>query len=1602
MSGEIDRRTFLVAGGLTTAATVVGLRAAGRVSAAAPRTIGFLPRPDYRFRDDGVDAATRLDDLLGRLTLEEKIAIATSGASTAVPRLGLNAGRSSGGEALHGVVSAGKATVFPSALGISQSWDQDLLYVIGDIIAKESIADNGGIGRLAPVMDLLHDPRAGRNYETMGEDAYLTGALGTAMTGGMNQRTEDGYQQFLPILKHFMAYNNEINRLWTNSVIPARVANEYYTRVFRYPVAAGNAKNLMTSYPLINGKPMSVSPFLTDLLNEWTPDYGGTGHSEFRTINDFGSGSSMWVHSQRYFDDDPNGRALGSAEGVKTGQMSWSFRNYGDAVAQVYDALARGMLTESDIEANARRNLALSLRLGDFDHLRIRNPYTAETAVTRTALLPGHRKAALQAAQEQIVLLKNDNHTLPLRGNATTATVVIGSLGEEVLKDHYTGNWVYDITIKDALENKLGAGNVYFDRAVDTVAIKASNGRYLKSPKNSTFREPGTSDAADTPVLATGSAATDNDVQRNEVDLLFELYDYGGLDVLVRTPINDRFAQVPHVLNSAAYRGTLINNTSAPGEASYVSGRTEYVNYQKFRIVPTDGGKYGIYNPVAGDGGNNSYGESAMAYDQDDEDVNNGSYLRLIAGGVQANQIVADATVGHVGAYRNENHVPGPDVTTSPFDRNGNDKVVDSLPDEYTFDIQTVQTSEEAIERVLAPAPADAPVIVVVGYEPHLTAREAVDLEKTGLSVQQTRNINYLTKTQRRDVILVVKTGSPMTIDESVHSNPRVKAIVEIGHSGQEEGSALVSALFDDGYSIPAANWVPAADDYSPYGSYSAYPGYVGADNSIPAYAPAGRLTSTWYKRVTDMPGASEDGPPASFRWPAYDEATNDNLSNLNGTVPAGLLTYDIIKGQRTYQYFKGTPLYAFGYGLTYTTFTYSQVAVSRIVNGTFRVSGRATNTGGRTSDEVVQIYSQFAGAPSRIVQPSNRLIAFDRLKAIRPGETRSFRFDIDVRDKLSVWDVEAGKHIVEPGSYRVKVAKSSADPGSVVTLKLTTSDGGVPAARRNLNRQVLAENFDDYSNISADASDIELVSASTDLHSNTAVQFRSDGAWLSFKDVSIPTHTAVLTMQIGSDRAGKMKVYAVPVGASPATVRSAAPIAVISLADTRPVNGIPTGLGIGPIAVTGQPYSNRPYPGSPVGQNGLDAKGQPYKNAYAKPEWQKVSQRVSVRRGNYDVYLVTENRGARIEWLKFGSFVDTTRKIEISQAESLDSIRERSGTLTLRADLTPTTSVSPVVWSVAGRQGSPTRLATITRDTGVLQATGRGNGWVVVSATSAGRRDATEILITNQRDADKILVNGAPMTVDYILVRTGGGFGPNDNIQRFQGTNQQTAVFSGLFSENVNGYYLSGTYLTIPAGDVDWTVTDAHGRHTTLATVDTAGLVTATGVGDGEVVVTATLKNNPDISGKRVILLSNQEAKDAFTMIQAENYDATSSSVNAGSTWGFGGNEFGMQIPMSAGSTWTFKNVDFGPSNPNQVAMRLAPGSSAVLDATIEVWADAAAGGATGTLLAAVKAPTVGSNVTYATFVAAIADRISGIHDVVLKPSADVRLNWFTFSGRP
>jgi uncharacterized protein YjdB len=1162
------------------------------------------------------------------------------------------------------------------------------------------------------------------------------------------------------------------------------------------------------------------------------------------------------------------------------------------------------------------------------------------------------------------------------------------------------------------LENKLGAANVHYDRAVDTVAFKAPNGAYLEAADNA-YSDPGASSAGggyppaspDTPIKATGTPGGAVPTA-SDTALLFEHYDFGELTQLLRTPVNDRFVQVPHTLNAAANAGLMVNNTSQPGQATLVGGNTQYVNYQTFRVVGTPDGKVGIYNQIAGNGGNNAYGESAMAYDQDDEDLNNGSYLALAAGDV----VKADTGDGHVGPFRNEQHTVGPDITQAPFDRNGNDKLVDSLPNEFKFDMQVVESNTEAIAAQVAAAGAGAPIIMVVGYDPHLNAREAVDLQETGLSAQQTENIDYVTNTLGRDVILVVKTGSPMTIDATVHNNPRVKAILEIGHSGQEEGSALVAAMFDDGYRVPASGFAPAASKYSPYASYSAYPGYLPAGRRvIPAFSPAGRLSATWYAAVEDMIGASEDNPPASYRWPAYDESTNDNLSNMNGTVPKGLMTYDIIKGERTYQYFNGTPLYEFGYGLTYTDFAYT-TAVSPLVGGKFTVSGTVRNTGSVASDEVVQVYSTYAGSPSRIDQANRRLIAFDRIKSIAPGETRSFSFAVDAADKIGVWDVERSAFIIEPGPYTIAVGPSSSAAAATATLNVTAGGGGQGAGTRDLTKQTLAEKFDDYSNISKDASDIELVSTSDELHSSEAVWLRQAGAWVNYQDVAIKPGTDTITVRAGADRAGSLKVFALPAGSPVSALAAATPVATIPLADTRPVSGLATGLGIGPIAVRNSPFAGHQYPGSPQGQNNLDASGNPYKDAYVTPEYKVEVATAALQAGTWDIYVQSQARGARIDWVKLGADADKTSSVAISQLYSAGSIRSKGGEVQFDAKLTPASSASTVTWSVAAPGGGATGLATISAK-GLLRATGTANGTVVVTATSNGKKATLTVPVTNQLASNRVAIGGVNKTVEYPMMRTGAAFGAADAISHPKGSLAQSVVFSELFSENMASFYLPGTLLTVPVRELDWSIAGTDGLATRLATVDHLGVVQATGVGDGEVVVTASLKNNPDIEVSRTITLTNQAGRNPFRMVQTENYDDYSPALAIPpgsfmppavslSIWGGGGNEAGTAARTQAGTTVAFKGMDFRGVAASEFAIRLATDQAGTaVPFTVQVWADATSAGAGGTLLATVSDTTDTSTAIYHTYKASVGSPLTGKRDVYLVFDAGLRVNWWTFA---
>lgn len=220
--------------------------------------------PTPPFRDPQLPFAKRIDDLLARLTLDERIAFLHQFAP-AVERLGVAAFRT-GQEALHGVAWMGPATVFPQAVGLGATWNDELVRRVGEAVAGEVRAmrardDRVGLNVWSPTVNLLRHPLWGRNEEGYSEDPKLTSAIATAYTRGLRGDHPD-YWRTAPVLKHWLAHNNETNRDTTSSSVRPRVLHEYDLRAFRATVEAGAVAGVMPAYNLVNGRPNHVSPYL--------------------------------------------------------------------------------------------------------------------------------------------------------------------------------------------------------------------------------------------------------------------------------------------------------------------------------------------------------------------------------------------------------------------------------------------------------------------------------------------------------------------------------------------------------------------------------------------------------------------------------------------------------------------------------------------------------------------------------------------------------------------------------------------------------------------------------------------------------------------------------------------------------------------------------------------------------------------------------------------------------------------------------------------------------------------------------------------------------------------------------------------------------------------------------------------------------------------------------------------------------------------------------------------------------------------------------------------------------------------------------------------
>jgi beta-glucosidase len=372
-----------------------------------------LPQRDPRvtaqtppFRDSQLPFAKRIDDLLSRLTLEERVAMLHQ-FGPAVERLGIAAFRT-GQEALHGVAWMGPATVFPQAVGLGATWNDELVRRVGEAVSTEARAmrsrdDRVGLNVWAPTVNLLRHPLWGRNEEGYSEDPKLTSAIATAYTRGL-RGDHPAYWRTAPVLKHWLAHNNETDRATASSSVRPRVLHEYDLRAFRETVEAGTVAGVMPAYNLVNGRPNHVSPYLREQLRTWTDQ-------DLLVCSDAGAPSNL-VDSEHYFDTHEEATAASLIAGVD------SFTDHGTDSSQIVErlqgALDQGLLTESDIDAAVRRQLAVRFRLGEFD------PRLDPYADTKDFDTPAHRALAREAAEQAIVLLKNDGSPSPCSPSPTS------------------------------------------------------------------------------------------------------------------------------------------------------------------------------------------------------------------------------------------------------------------------------------------------------------------------------------------------------------------------------------------------------------------------------------------------------------------------------------------------------------------------------------------------------------------------------------------------------------------------------------------------------------------------------------------------------------------------------------------------------------------------------------------------------------------------------------------------------------------------------------------------------------------------------------------------------------------------------------------------------------------------------------------------------------------------------------------------------------------------------------------------------------------------------------------------------------------------------
>jgi beta-glucosidase len=872
------------------------------------------------YQNPSLSPKERAHDLVGRMTLDERAAQLEDYAP-AITRLGVP-DYQTWNEALHGVARAGYVTVFPQAIGMAATWDTATIHTIGDTISQEARAKYNqaqregnhriffGLTFWSPNINIFRDPRWGRGQETYGEDPFLTGRIGSAFISGV-QGPDLNHLRAVATSKHFAVHSGPEALRHTFNVDPSpRDLEETYLPAFRATVTEGKVQSVMCAYNSIDEFPACANKMLLEdhLRQAW--GFKGFVVSDCGAIVDVYNGHKKTV-------DIEHASAISLQAGTDLSCSIWSA-----GFNTLADAVRHGLATEAEVTAAAERLYTARFQLGLFDpqgsNPLDKIPYTEVASDT-------NRAKALKAAEESIVLLKNDG-TLPLRRSVKRIAVVgpTADLLASIL-GNYVGTPVKPVTPLDGLMADKSHEVLYAQgsslAAGFAVPVPRTVFGIKQGLKTELFATP---DWTGRPVAVTTEPAVQSDWEYAKPAPQVETMNY-----------------------SVRWSGTITAPAAGHYAFSLDSGDSfPYSPKESYRLI--------IDGKVLGEGSLRQH-----------VDISTMGNFKASTG--------ASTTAPPLMDFPKPPSIPYDFADTQPH----------AFVLEYSHSgdhsgggltLQWEAPAQAQLDEAAAQAKQADVVVAFVGLSPHLEGEE-MRIKIDGFNGGDRTSID-LPASQQRLLEAIAATGKPL--------------IVVL-----QSGSAVALNWAKDHANAIVAAWYPGVE-----GGTAIRRTLDGMNN------PAGRLPLTFYAGIEDLPAF-----------------TDYSMKN------------------RTYRYYTGKPLWGFGYGLSYTKFTYGPVKLSADslkAGDPITATVTVTNAGTMAGDEVVEAYLKTPQADG----PRHSLVAFERLK-LTPGTSKQVTLRIDPRSLSSVDD--QGNRSILAGKYSLAVGGAQPEETQAKTEVVFTVNGTAP-----------------------------------------------------------------------------------------------------------------------------------------------------------------------------------------------------------------------------------------------------------------------------------------------------------------------------------------------------------------------------------------------------------------------------------------------------------------------------------------------------------------------------------------------------------------------------